>query len=114
LEEYHQILTVSSNGYGKRTETGEFPRKGRGSQGVIAMQTSARNGELVGAMQVAEGDEIMLISDQGTLVRTRVAEVSVLGRITQGVRVIKVRGDEKLVGLARIEDSEGGDNALDE
>ncbi|MFA5630370.1 MAG: DNA gyrase subunit A [Porticoccaceae bacterium] len=102
----HEILTVSANGYGKRTKVDEFPRKGRGTQGVIAMQTSERNGDLVGALQVCDSNEIMLISDQGTLVRTRVAEVSVLGRITQGVRLIRVRGDEKLVGLARIEETE--------
>jgi len=105
-EEDHQILTVSANGYGKRTSTDEFPRKGRGTQGVIAMQASDRNGDLVGAMQVANGDEIMLISDQGTLVRTRVDEVSILSRNTQGVRLIRVRGEEKLVGLARIEETE--------
>ncbi|MCK9502877.1 MAG: DNA gyrase subunit A [Porticoccaceae bacterium] len=113
-EAQHQILTVSSNGYGKRTETTEFPRKGRGNQGVIAMQTSERNGQLVGALQVSDSDEIMLISDQGTLVRTRVAEVSILGRITQGVRLIRVRGDEKLVGLARIEETDDGSDAAGE
>lgn len=106
-EDNHQILTVSAKGYGKRTNTDEFPCKGRGTQGVIAMQASERNGELVGALQVADGDEIMLISDQGTLVRTRVAEVSILSRNTQGVRLIRVRGEEKLVGLARIEETEG-------
>jgi DNA gyrase subunit A len=101
----HQILTMSMNGYGKRTKVEEFPRKGRGTQGVIAMQASDRNGALVGAVQVAESDELMLISDQGTLVRTRASEVSILGRNTQGVRLIRVRGEEKLVGVARIEDS---------
>jgi len=102
----HQILTLSTNGYGKRTDVAEFPCKGRGNQGVIAMQTSERNGGLVGALQVADGDEIMLISDQGTLVRTRVAEVSVLSRNTQGVRLIRLRGDEHLVGVGRIEEPE--------
>jgi DNA gyrase subunit A len=96
------ILTVSEKGYGKRTDTEEFPCKGRGTKGVIAMATTAKNGPLVGAVQVSTGDEIMLISDQGTAVRTRVEEISTLGRNTQGVRVIKTREDEKLVRLSRI------------
>jgi DNA gyrase subunit A len=96
------ILTVSEKGYGKRTDTAEFPCKGRGTKGVIAMATTAKNGSLVGAVQVSAGDEIMLISDQGTAVRTRVEEISTLGRNTQGVRVIKTRDDEKLVRLSRI------------
>ncbi|MDG1065200.1 MAG: DNA gyrase subunit A [Luminiphilus sp.] len=96
------ILTVSEKGYGKRTDTEEFPCKGRGTKGVIAMATTAKNGPLVGAVQVSAGDEIMLISDQGTAVRTRVEEISTLGRNTQGVRVIKTREDEKLVRLSRI------------
>lgn len=100
------VLTVSENGYGKRTEVAEFPTKGRGTQGVIAMSTSDRNGELVGAVQVLAGEEIMLISDQGTMVRTRVDEVSVLSRNTQGVRLIKVKDGEQLVGVERIEESE--------
>ncbi len=99
------VLTVSENGYGKRTSVEEFPTKGRGSQGVIGMQATERNGAVVGAVQVFEGDEIMLISDQGTLVRTRVDEVSILSRNTQGVRLIKVKTDEHLVGLERIEES---------
>jgi DNA gyrase subunit A len=100
-----QVLTVSQNGYGKRTEVGEFPAKGRGSQGVIGMQTSDRNGQLVGAVQVFDGEEIMLISDQGTMVRTRVDEVSVLSRNTQGVRLIKLKEGEHMQGLERIEES---------
>ena len=100
------ILTVSEKGYGKRTDTAEFPCKGRGTKGVIAMATTAKNGPLVGAVQVSTGDEIMLISDQGTAVRTRVEEISTLGRNTQGVRVIKTRDDEKLVRLSRIVDDD--------
>ncbi|UTA49519.1 DNA gyrase subunit A [Simiduia sp. 21SJ11W-1] len=100
------VLTVSENGYGKRTEVNDFPTKGRGTQGVIAMAASERNGLLVGGVQVFDGEEIMLISDQGTLVRTRVNEVSVLSRNTQGVRLIKVKGAEKLVGVERIEESD--------
>jgi len=99
-----KVLTVSQNGYGKRTEVEDFPTKGRGTQGVIAMQTSERNGELVGAVQVFSGDEMMLISDQGTLVRTRGDEVSVQGRNTQGVRVIKLKQGEQLVGVERIDE----------
>lgn len=100
------ILTASERGFGKRTEVTEFPTKGRGTQGVIAMVTSERNGALVGAVQVFDGDEVMLISDQGTLVRTRVDEVSVLGRNTQGVTLIKVAEKEKLVGVERILDED--------
>jgi len=99
------VLAVSENGFGKRTQVTEYPAKGRGSQGVIAMQTSERNGKLIGAVQVFDGQEIMLISDQGTLVRTRVEEVSVVGRNTQGVRLIKVKENEHIVGLARIEET---------
>lgn len=119
-EEGGTILTASERGYGKRTEVSEFPTKGRGTQGVIAMVVNDRNGPLVGAVQVFDGDEVMLVSDQGTLVRTRVNEVSVLGRNTQGVTLIKVDTKEKLVGVERIcdpdEDEEGGsenDNGTD-
>ncbi|MFU8764532.1 MAG: DNA gyrase subunit A [Haliea sp.] len=111
-----RILTVSENGYGKRTEAAEFPTKGRGNMGVIAMSTSARNGRLVGAVQVFDGDELMLISNQGTLVRTRAEEVSLVGRNTQGVRVIRTRPDEFLVSVERIaepeiDSTEGADDA---
>jgi DNA gyrase subunit A len=113
-EDSKQVLTVSENGYGKRTNSEEFPLYGRGGQGVIGMQTSERNGKLVGAVQVSEGDEIMLISDRGTLVRTRVDEVSVLSRNTQGVRLIKLKSEEKLVGLERIEEpDDSGQPAVD-
>ena len=99
------ILTASENGFGKRTEVAEFPVKGRGTQGVIAIQVSDRNGAVVGAVQVFSGEELMLISNMGTLVRTGVDEVSSQGRNTQGVRLINLRGDEKLVGVERIEES---------
>lgn len=98
------VLTVSENGYGKRTPTEEFPTKGRGGKGLIAMSTSTRNGNMVGAVQVFAGDELMLISNQGTLVRTRADEVSVLGRNTQGVRVIRTKDGESLVGVQRIDE----------
>jgi DNA gyrase subunit A len=100
------LLCASENGFGKRTPVTDFPVKGRGAQGVIAMQTSSRNGDLVGAVQMFPGDEMMLISNLGTLVRTAADEVSVQGRNTQGVRLINLRGDEKLVGLERIVESE--------
>ncbi|MBP9956492.1 MAG: DNA gyrase subunit A [Pseudomonas sp.] len=99
-----QILTASERGYGKRTPLSKFPRRGRGGQGVIAMVGNERNGALIGAIQVQEGEEIMLISDQGTLVRTRVDEVSLLGRNTQGVTLIKLAEGETLVGLERVQE----------
>jgi DNA gyrase subunit A len=97
------ILTATENGYGKRTAVDDFPVQGRGGQGVIAIQTSERNGRTVGAAQVNEDDEIMLISSNGTLVRTAVDDISVQGRNTQGVRLIRVGSEQRLVGLARIE-----------
>jgi DNA gyrase subunit A len=103
-EDKGQILAVSENGYGKRTPVEDFPCKGRGGKGVIGMKTSERNGSIVGAVQVFEGDEIMLISDKGTLVRTRTEEISSQGRNTQGVRLIKLKEGENLVGLERIEE----------
>ncbi|SDK04542.1 DNA gyrase subunit A [Pseudomonas indica] len=108
-----QILTASERGFGKRTGLGKFPRRGRGGQGVIAMVTSERNGKLVGAIQVQDGEEIMLISDQGTLVRTRVDEVSSSGRNTQGVTLIKLASDEKLVGLERVQEPSVEEEAED-
>ena len=103
------LLTVCENGYGKRTTVDEFPTKGRGGKGMIAIQASERNGPLVGACQLFSGDEIMLISDQGTMVRTRGDEVSVVGRNTQGVRIIRLKEGENLVSLARIAEPEEDD-----
>jgi len=108
------VLTASDRGYGKRTDVAEFPVKGRGTQGVIGMQTSERNGNLVGAVQVFDGDEIMLISNLGTLVRTKADEVSVLSRNTQGVRLINLRDDEHLVGVQRIVESEEAGDGEDD
>ena len=107
------LLTASERGYGKRTAIEEFPVKGRGGQGVIAMRTGERNGDLIGAVQVFADDEIMLISDQGTLVRTHAADVSQTGRNTQGVRLIKLADDAKLVGVERIVESVNGDEVDD-
>ena len=103
------LLSATANGYGKRTAVDEFPVQGRGGQGVIAIQTSTRNGRTVGALQVREDDEIMLISSSGTLVRTPVSEISIIGRNTQGVRLIRVQSGQRLVGLARIESIEDED-----
>jgi DNA gyrase subunit A len=106
------ILTATERGYGKRTELAEYPRKGRGTQGVIAIQCSERNGALIGAVQLGESHELMLISNQGTLVRTRAAEVARVGRNTQGVTLIRLPADEQLVGVVRVEalgDESGGD-----
>ena len=107
------ILTVSERGYGKLTEMGDFPRHGRAGQGVIALQTSERNGALVGARQVQRGHEVMLINSSGTLVRVPVSDIPVLGRNTQGVRIMRLEDGEKLVGLERIagDDSQGGEGA---
>ena len=110
------ILTVTECGFGKRTKPEDHSCQGRGGQGVIGIQTSERNGALIAALQVTDDDDIMLISDGGTLVRTHASEISTLGRNTQGVTLIRLRNDEKLVGLARIqsedeEDEEPGSDA---
>ena len=97
------ILIATENGYGKRTAIDDFPVQGRGGQGVIAIQTTERNGRTVGSAQVRDEDEIMLISSNGTLIRTPVDDISTMGRNTQGVRLIRVEEGERLVGLARIE-----------
>jgi DNA gyrase subunit A len=97
------ILTASENGFGKRTETGAYPKKGRGTQGVIAIQSSERNGKLVGAIQLTEQQEILLISDQGTMVRTRASEVSQVGRNAQGVTLMRVAENEKLMAIESLD-----------
>jgi DNA gyrase subunit A len=104
------VLTATENGYGKRTEIHQFPCHGRGGQGVISIQCSERNGQVVGAVRVSDDDQIMLISDGGTLVRTRVAEVSIQGRNTLGVRLIGLANDEKLVGVERVAEEQGDEN----
>jgi DNA gyrase subunit A len=104
------ILTASENGYGKLTPLEEFPQHGRGGQGVIALQTSERNGKCVAGLQVAAGQEIMLISSTGTLVRTPVSEISVVGRNTQGVRLIRLGEGERLVGIERVDESLEGES----
>ncbi len=98
------ILTATVNGFGKRTAISEYSKIGRGGQGVIAIQTTSRNGNVVGAVEVVPGDQIMLITNQGTLVRTRVDEISIVGRNTQGVRLINLADDEQLVAIYRATD----------
>jgi len=99
------ILTASARGYGKRTPVSEYPRKGRGTQGVIAIQTSERNGSLVGAIQLSDHHEVLLISDGGTLVRTRAAEIAQVGRNTQGVTLMRLAADETLQAIERVDAS---------
>ena len=110
----NDILTATERGYGKRTSLEEYPRKGRGNQGVIGIKCSERNGDLVGAVQIGEEHELMLISNQGTLVRTRAAEVAKVGRNTQGVTLIRLPNDEKLVGLVRLDAVEEDEETIDE
>ena len=102
VEEGGSILTATENGYGKRTNVDDYPVKGRGGQGVISIKTNERNGRIVGAVQVQNDDEIMMITDNGTLVRIAVTEVSEMGRNTQGVRLIRLTRGEKLVEIAQI------------
>ena len=104
-----KLLVATENGYGKRTDVDEFSAQKRGGQGVIAIQTSERNGRCIGALQVADDDEIMLISHNGTLVRTPVDDISTLGRNTQGVTLIRLDKGDRLSGLARIEAIESDD-----
>ncbi len=97
------VLTATERGFGKRTELVDYPRKGRGTQGVIAIQCSERNGNLVGAVQLDDAHELMLISNQGTLVRTRAAEIARVGRNTQGVTLIRLPAEEALVGVVGVQ-----------
>ena len=107
------ILTATEQGYGKRTELDEYRSQARGGSGVISIKTSDRNGKVVGAIQVTAEDEMMLISNKGTLVRTRAADVSIIGRNTQGVTLINIADNEQLVSVAKIAESEGGSEAVE-
>ncbi|WP_428736180.1 DNA gyrase subunit A [Thermomonas sp.] len=107
------ILTASQNGYGKRTALTEFPKKGRGTQGVIAMKTSERNGALIGAIQLSDHHDVLLISDGGTLVRTRAAEISQVGRNTQGVTLMRLAEGETLQAIERLDASLDADADAD-
>ena len=113
VEEEGDILTATENGYGKRSQTTEYPTKGRGGKGVIDIKTTERNGDVVGAVQVQDNDEVMLITNSGTLIRTAVNGISTLGRNTQGVRLIRTSDEEKLVQVVRVvnEDDDEEDTA---
>ncbi len=113
-EENGEILVASQNGYGKRSSFADFSVIGRGGQGVIGMKLSERNGNMAGAVQVSSGDEVILISDQGTLVRIRIDDVSQQGRNTQGVKLINLANDEQLVGLAQIQEPSVDDEESEE
>lgn len=109
------ILTATQNGYGKRTDLAEYPTKSRNTKGVISIKVSERNGKVVAAAQVEENDQIMLITDAGTLVRTRVAEISLVGRNTQGVRLIRTSDTEQVVSIERVcDDDEENDTVAEE
>jgi DNA gyrase subunit A len=103
------VLTATENGFGKRTPIAEYTRHGRGTKGMIAIQTSERNGKVVGAILVEERDEIMLITTGGVLVRTRVSEIREMGRATQGVTLISVDEGTTLSGVQRVVESDGAD-----
>jgi len=108
--EEQTVLTATENGYGKRTAVREYTRHGRGGQGLIAIQTSERNGSLVGAVMVEDRDEVMLISTGGVLIRTAVAQIREQGRSTQGVSLISLGEGERLAGIERIEERDDQDN----
>jgi DNA gyrase subunit A len=105
------VLTATENGYGKRTNISEYTRHGRGTKGMIAIQQSERNGKVVAATLVHTDDDIMLITDTGVLVRTRVAEIRELGRATQGVTLINLDEGAKLSGLQRIVENDANESA---
>jgi DNA gyrase subunit A len=104
--EEQSVLTATANGYGKRTPVGEFTRHGRGTKGMIAIQTSERNGKLVAAVLVEPSDEVMLISTGGVLIRTRVSDIRELGRATQGVTLINLDEGTFLAGLEKVAESD--------
>ena len=109
--ENSEILLSSENGYGKRSKIADYSIIGRGGQGVICMKGSTRNGKLVGATEISSGDEVILISDQGTLVRISSNEVSLQGRNTLGIKLISLADEEKLVGIAAVNELEDDSNA---
>jgi DNA gyrase subunit A len=110
-----KVLVATENGYGKQTSFSDFPLKNRGGQGVIAIKVNGRNGRVVGAEEVADGDELMLITGGGRLVRIRTEEIPVVGRNTQGVRLIRLAEDESLVSLGKVieADDESVEEVLD-
>ena len=112
-DEAHQVLIGTANGFGKRTPMQDFPQQKRGGQGVIAVQTTDRNGDVIGAVMVAEDDQAMLITDQGTLVRTAVHEISSMGRNTQGVTLIRLGEDEHMTEIEAVQTLESADDMVD-
>jgi len=112
-DETQSVLTATENGFGKRTSIVEYTRHGRGTKGMIAIQTSARNGKVVGAVLVRPSDEIMLITTGGVLVRTRVSEIREMGRATQGVTLISVDDDSLLSGVRRVAESDADEVDVD-
>ena len=109
LSEGATILTVTENGYGKRTELDEYRCQGRGGKGIITIKTSDRNGKVVGVMQVHDSDDVMMITSDGKVIRTEVKALRVIGRNTQGVRLIDMENDAKVVSIARIVEVETED-----
>jgi DNA gyrase subunit A len=112
-DEMLSVLTVTENGFGKRTLLSEYPRRGRGTQGVIAIETSVRNGPVVAARLVNDRDEIILITNGGVLIRTRVHEIREMGRNTQGVTLIQLDEGEKLAGLEKLLEPEDENGSVD-
>jgi len=110
ISEGATILTVTENGYGKRTKTDEYPRQARGGQGVVTIKTSERNGPVVYSYQVSDHDQLMIITGHGKIIRLRVADISVIGRNTQGVKLINLGEGEKVVGVAKLMEDDGAPN----
>jgi DNA gyrase subunit A len=108
------VLTVTQNGFGKRTSSYEYRTSGRGGKGIIAIQTSERNGPVVASFPIDESDQIMLVTDGGQLIRTPVNDIRIAGRNTQGVTIFKTRPDETVVSVKRIEDVEGENSGDDD
>ena len=100
------ILTITENGYGKRSELAEYREQNRGGQGIITIKTTTRNGEVAGILQVTDDDEIMMITDQGKIIRMRVDGIPTMGRNTQGVRLMETNGGEKIVSVARLAETD--------
>jgi DNA gyrase subunit A len=111
LQKGTSIMTVTELGYGKRTKEDEYPQQGRAGMGVITIKTTERNGRVAGAIQVNAGDQAMIDTDRGTLIRMRTDDVSEIGRNTQGVRLIHVERGEKVMSIARIAPEPGDENA---
>jgi DNA gyrase subunit A len=102
IKEGATILTVTENGYGKRTKTEEYRRQSRGGKGILTIKASERNGPVVYSYQVAETDQLMIITEHGKIIRLRVGDISVIGRNTQGVKLIDLGEGEKVVGVAKL------------